>query len=523
MSAASALGCRECWFLVAAVRNEASDTSLTRWRALVFVQGAFSLLFALFLLVPMAVDFFMGGEDWEGFATAFSVSAVVGSVCLHFGKSGPIGRHETVYLICAVWTVLSILAAIPFLVSETAKLSYADALFEAVSGLTTTGATVLYNLQAKSPGILLWRVMLNFIGGLGVIAIGVLLLPCLKVVGLKDIYGVESATARQRFKLSVFRTVLYISCMYAMLLVLCTGAYKIAGMSAFDAICHAMSTVSTGGFANYDSSLGHFNSAAIEIVAIVFMLLSSCPFVVYLRLALEGRFRSKQFVVFVCVLVVFSLLGAVNLYSRNMLPEAEFPEVLRRSAFILVSLATSTGFSNCDYSSWGFLAVSGTILTLCGGCSGSTNSGLKMHRIVILVRGGYRYVKHMLMRTPFTVSEQSAREEALPEAGAFFFLYVFVFCIACIIVAWSEDDLATIVTSVSSTFTNTGPGIGDVVGPHGTYAPVSATVKFVLTVLMLIGRLELVPVFVLILSLLRGGAGRLLGIGRGAKMLDMFR
>ncbi|MFV9881383.1 MAG: TrkH family potassium uptake protein [Anaplasma ovis] len=513
---------------MAVVRNEACGTSLTHCRALIFIQGAFSLLFALFLLVPMAVDFCMGGGDWESFATAFSVSAIVGSVCLHGGKSGPIGRHETVYLICAVWTILPVLAAIPFFVSETTRLPYVDALFEAMSGLTTTGATVLSNLQAKSPGILLWRAMLNCIGGLGVITIGVLLLPCLKVVGLKDIYGVESPTVPQQFKFSVFRTVLYITCVYAVLLVLCAGAYKIAGMSVFDAICHAMSTVSTGGFANYDSSLGYFDSAAIEIIAIVFMLLSSCPFVVYLRLVLEGRFRSKQFVVFICILAVFSLLGAINLYGKNVLPEAEFPEVLRRSTFTLVSLATSTGFANCDYSTWGFLAVTGTILTLCGGCSGSTNSGLKMHRIVILVHGGYRYVRNMLMRAPLTSAYRQwqpvVREgSALPEAGAFFFMYVFVFCIACIIVAWSESDLATIVTSVASTFANTGPGIGEVIGPNGTYASLSTTVKFVLTVLMLIGRLELVPVFVLLLSLLQSDARRLPVVRKGAKMLDMFR
>ncbi|ACZ48922.1 potassium uptake protein [Anaplasma centrale str. Israel] len=511
--------------LVAVVHNKACGTFLTHWRSLVFIQGVFSLLFALFLSIPMVVDVCMGGGDWESFATAFSVSAAVGAVCLHGGKSGPIGRHETIYLICAVWIVLPMLAAIPFFVSDTTGLTYVDALFETVSGLTTTGATVLSNLHAKSPGILLWRVMLNFIGGLGVIAIGVLLLPCLKVVGLKDIYGVESPTVRQ-FKLSIFRAVLYITCLYVVLLVLCAAAYKIAGMSVFDAICHAMSTVSTGGFANYDDSLGHFDSVAIEIIAIVFMLLSSCPFVVYLRLVLEGRFQSKQFAVFVCVLAAFSLLGAINLYNRGVLPGEEFPAVLLRATFILVSLATSTGFANCDYSTWSFLAVTGTILTLCGGCSGSTNSGLKMHRIVILVRGGYRYVKNLLMQAPFaTPHKQSVREEEalLPEAGAFFFLYVFVFCIACIIVAWGESDLATIVTSVSSTFANTGPGIGEVVGPNGTYASLSVTVKCVLTVLMLVGRLELVPVFVLLLSLLQGSVGRLLRVRNGAKMLDMFR
>ena len=512
--------------LVAVVRNKMCGTSLN-WRALIFIQGAFSLLFALFLLVPMAVDFCMGGGDWESFATAFSVSTIVGSVCLYSGKSGPIRRYETVYLVCAVWTTLPVLAAIPFCISETTRLPYVDALFEAVSGLTTTGATVLSNLQAKSPGILLWRVMLNCIGGLGVITIGVLLLPCLKVVGLKDIYGVESPTVLQQLKFSAFRTVLCITYVYAVLLVLCAGAYKIAGMSVFDAICHAMSTVATGGFANYDSSLGHFDSAVIEIIAIVFMLLSSCPFVVYLRLVFEGRFQSRQFVVFICVLAVFSLLGAINLYSRNVLPEAEFPEVLRRSTFVLVSLATSTGFANCDYSTWGFLAVTGTILTLCGGCSGSTNSGLKMHRIVILVRGGYRYIKNTLVRAPLTATYrqwQPVREwSALPEAGAFFFMYVFVFCISCIIVAWSENDLATIVTSVSSTFANTGPGVGEIVGPNGTYSSLSTTVKFVLTVLMLIGRLELVPVFVLLLSLLQSGTGRLPLIRESAKMLDMFR
>ncbi|MCU7611302.1 TrkH family potassium uptake protein [Anaplasma capra] len=484
---------------------------------MVFVQGAFAALFAFFFLIPIAVDAYTREGDWAGFAFALFVCVVVGIACLLNGKSGRIGRREAVYLVCAIWVMLPMLAAIPFVVSSTTQLSYIDALFEAMSGLTTTGATVLSNLPDKSSGILLWRAMLNFIGGLGVVAVGMLLLPFLKVVGLRDVYGTESASARQ-YKFGNFGTVLCITCLYVVLLVMCALAYRVVGMSVFDALCHAMSTVSTGGFANYDSSLGYFNSAAVEVIAIVFMLLSSCPFVAYLGLIFDGRFQFGQFAVFVCMMAVFSLLVAINLYSKGTFVGADFLSVLRSTTFQLVSLATSTGFVNCDYSAWGFLATLCTILTLCGGCSGSTNSGLKIYRVVILIRCGYAHVRGILSRGHTTeLATKLLREEALlPEVGAFFFVYVFVFCVACILVSWDRDDFATIVTSVSATLSNTGPGVGEVIGPIGTYASLSTTVKSVLIVLMLIGRLELVPV-ALLFSLLQSSAGRLSRIRERAR------
>ncbi|MGN7678445.1 MAG: TrkH family potassium uptake protein [Anaplasma sp.] len=490
------------------------------WRGSVFTLGVFSVLFSLMFLAPMVADLLMGGQDWESFASAFSISAIVGAVCVLSGRSRSIDKSEAVLLTCIVWVVLPALAALPFVFSSTTHLSYTDALFESMSGLTTTGATVLYNLDTKSPGILLWRALLNFIGGLGVVTVGILLLPLLKIVGIADMCGAESS--ERKFRLGVFKTIQCIICVYVMLCVLCTVLYNMAGMSVFDAICHAMSTISTGGFANYDDSIEHFDSLWIEVIAMVFMLLASCPFVVYLKLIFDGRLQLKQFVVFIGVLLTFSVLGTAHLYKDNI-PDGGFFETLWHVTFTFVSLATSTGFVCHDYSGWHFIALSGTILTLCGGCSGSTNSGVKMHRIMILAHDGYKYLRGALQQGFFmTHNTRGTGTELLLRVHSFFFVYILIFCVGCVIVSWIEGDMTTVVTSVSSTFANTGPGLGEIIGPRGTYAPLAGSTKLVLTVMMLIGRLELVPIFVLLFSMFQGGARRLSRIRRGVKMLAML-
>ncbi|MGN7661603.1 MAG: TrkH family potassium uptake protein [Anaplasma sp.] len=477
------------------------------WRGSVFTLGVFSVLFSLMFLAPMVTDILMGGRDWESFASAFSISAIVGAVCVFGGRSCSIGKSEAGLLTCIVWVVLPALAALPFVFSSTSHLSYIDALFESMSGLTTTGATVLCNLDTKSPGMLLWRAMLNFIGGLGVITMGILLFPLLKVVGIVDMCGAESS--ERKFRFGVFKTIQCIICVYVILCTLCALLYNMAGMSVFDAICHAMSTVSTGGFANYDDSIEHFDSLCIEVIAVAFMMLASCPFVVYLKLIFDGKLQLRQFVVFVGVLLTFSVLGTAYLCKDNI-PDGGFFKTLWHVTFTFVSLATSTGFVCYDYGGWRFIALSGTILSLCGGCSGSTNSGVKMHRIMILAHYGYKYLQGALQQGSLVAySARRAGTEPLLRVHSFFFVYVLTFCAGCVVVSWIEGDITTVVTSVSSTFANTGPGLGEVIGPRGTYAPLAGSTKLVLTVMMLVGRLELVPFFVLLFSMLQGGARRL--------------
>ena len=485
--------------------------------ATTFAAGVFAILFAIFLTIPLAVNIATNSGDVAGFTAAIFVSAILGIQCILGGKIGRISKAEAIYLACFVWILLALIAAIPFTVSESTNLSYSDALFEAMSGLTTTGATVLCNLQEKSPGILLWRAMLHAIGGLGIITIGIFLLPWLKVSALKDMYYTESSG--RMLKHGIFRAILHTVCIYIALTVLCIACYKVAGMSMFDAICHGLSTVSTGGFSNYDDSFMHFNSVTIELIAITFMLLASCPFIAYIQVIFEHKFSCKQFIFFVAVTLSFALLVSISPSH----PGATYLTSLRYAVFTIVSFSTSTGFVNCNYNDWTLAVIIGIVLTICGGCSGSTNGGIKMHRIMILLESAYKHVctALRLCRSP---SENFSHQHlsSLHEACSFLVLYILIFCITCIALSWDGLGLATIITATSSTLSNTGIGVGDYIGPSGNFAGFPQHIKVMLVIVMLTGRLEIMPVMAFLVSALQISIRKMLKVLRIEKILDMF-
>ncbi|SCV65103.1 Trk system potassium uptake protein TrkG [Anaplasma phagocytophilum] len=470
-----------------------------------FITGMFTALMAAFLLIPMTVSFLTGSTDWVGFAGAFAIASSAGILCILNGKRPrSIRGTEAIYLTCSVWIALTLVAAVPFVLADTTKLSYVGAVFEAMSGLTTTGATVMSNLSQKSHGVLLWRAMLNAMGGLGVITIGIFLLPNLKMAGLREIYNTE-ALGRE-CKSGVVRTVLYVTAIYILLMILCYASYRIVGMSMFDAICHAMTTVSTGGFSNYDDSLKHFDNVKIEIVAIVFMLLSSCPFVAYIHIVFERRFKNSQFLLYMGILTVSVLLSTVQFQSYANTDG--YWSAFRFTVFTVVSLSTSTGYSIGDFSGCSFMVILVTMLTLCGGCAGSTNSGLKVLRLQILAISAYDNIRNILLRGCSETKNTHIPDNVRNEAGYILFLYLFVFILACLCTSWMGYDLTTAITAVSSTLSNTGIGVGAVVGPEGDFSLLTAGTKLLLTALMLLGRLEIVPVMVLLSTMLRIGIHR---------------
>ncbi|MDB1135300.1 TrkH family potassium uptake protein [Candidatus Anaplasma sp. TIGMIC] len=473
--------------------------------------GMFAALLAGFLLVPMIVNILNNHSDWHAFAFAAWASAMVGALCVSNGKNPrSVQGPEAVCLTCLVWIVLVCLAALPFYFAESSRLSYVDSVFEAMSGLTTTGATVMTNLTEKSPGILLWRAMLNSMGGLGVITVGIFLLPSMKIDGLREIYAVEAVGRKLRF--GVFKTVLYVTTAYIALTVLCSVSYKFAGMSVFDAICHALTTVSTGGFSNYDDSVRHFQSVKIEIIAMIFMLLGSCPLVAYLHLVMYRRFRSSQFLVYCCFVTICALISAAVLRHCFASGEGYFG-TLRYAAFSIVSLSTSTGYSNCDYSNWPFVAVLGTVLTLCGGCAGSTNSGIKIYRLQVIISGIYEHIMTIVRGGGYMVRNISAiKRDIRQEACYVVCLYMLVLGVGCAVVSMYGYDLTTVVTAVSSTLSNTGIGVGNIVGPNGNMSGLLPSTKVILVSIMLLGRLEIVPVVVALVTVLRIGFFQMKGI-----------
>ena len=460
-----------------------------------FIIGVFSLVFTLLILVPVVVNYYTG-YAWQDFFCAYLFTFFFSLVCLFFGKLSNLKKTEVFIVTPIVWVILSVIAAVPFVFEG--KIAYIDAFFEAVSGLTTTGATVLTNLQTKSPGILIWRSLLNAIGGLGIIVSGIFLLPCLKIINLHELYHSESSDQSKKFKYGIVKSSMYVFIIYCVLMALCSILYWIAGMSWFDAICHAMSTVSTGGFSNYDDSLQHFNSVYIEIIAVVFMLLSACPLIVYLKAITKQYFYDEQVIFFAVILFLFVIVSVVSCHFDEITVNYSLSNILRYSVFSVVSLSTSTGFVNCDYSNWHFFSVFGIFIMIIGGCSGSTSGGIKIYRIVLLLKALNAYVNDLIYPSKTTTVRYNRRyinRDFIHNIGLFFFLYIAVLFIGCILLSSSGIDFITAFSAIAAAFSNTGPGMGNIIGPNSNYYHILPLMKVLLSCFMLMGRLEVVPFF----------------------------
>ena len=464
-------------------------------RSIIFITGVFSLVFAFLMIIPTIINYYTG-YVWQHFFFSFLFVVLFGLMCILLGQPSNVKQMNVVIVTVVIWIVLSTISAIPFVCDS--DLHYVDAFFEAVSGLTTTGATILTDLQNQSPGILIWRALLNAIGGLGIIASGIFLLSYLKVYNLHKLYHSESSDQSKKFKCGIVRSSMYIFIMYCMLMTSCAILYWIFGMSGFDAICHAMSTVSTGGFSNYDDSLQHFNNVYIEIVAVMFMLLSSCPFIVYLKIVTRQCFYDEQIVFFAVIVFLFVMISVINCYFDEIMTGYSFFDILRYSVFSVVSLSTSTGFVNYDYTDWHFFSTFGILMMLIGGCSGSTNSGIKVYRIVLLGKALHAYISNIVYPTQISTVKYNRKcvdEDFICNIGLFFSLYIFLLFIGSAIVSSSGVDFITAFSAVSGAFSNTGPGIGHIVGPSANYYNLLPSVKVLLSFLMLMGRLEIIPFF----------------------------
>ncbi len=416
-------------------------------------------------------------------------SFLIGSIFLLIQKKGrTTSLQRKFYEGTLAWILVIIVSAIPFILSST-QISYVDALFESASGVTTTGATVLSNLQEKPQSILLWRCILNAVGGLGVLIISAALLS---IIGVNNIERNKS----QR------KTILIIG-IYVSIITACSICFKMAGMSWFDAICHALSTSSTAGFANYDNSFAHFNSYKIELIAIIFMILGSLPFTAYIRL-LSGKIRefikNEQIRLFFIIVLSFSALAAYGVYLYSW----DIEKTVRYSLFNIVSVITTTGFSNTDYTLWNIGIIELTILfsMFIGGCANSTTGGIKMLRILILSKNLKAHISRLLHKNKsqtIIVNGKEVKEGMLESVTAFFFLYIMLLILFSILMGITGLDLVTSISAAAAALTNTGPGLGIIVGPAGNYFSLPISSKLFFIIAMIIGRLELFTVLIFVI------------------------
>ncbi len=454
------------------------------------------------MVLPMIADLAGGHPQSRVFAATAILTVVCGVLtALACQSEDPrrMGVQQSFLLATGVWVVFPVFGALPFWFGAP-QASVTDAVFEAMSALTTTGSTVFVGLEDLPAGTLLWRGMLQWFGGLGIVVVAMVFLPTLKVGGMQ-IFRSEAFDTLGKVLPRAGEIALSLTWIYLALTFLCFMAYVWSGMDTFDALVHAMTTVCTGGMANYDASFGHFGAGA-HYVAVVFMLLSALPFVRFIQLASGTAmplFRDTQIRGFLLVLTTFVVVLSAWLALRVDDPfEQSFREVL----FNVVSITTGTGYSSADYDTWGPLAMTMFfVLGLIGGCSGSTACSVKIFRYQLLLSAISAEVKRLHTPSRVFTPRYEGRPVSLSVMNSvmafFMFFYLSLAVFAVILVLLGLEPI-TAISGAATALANVGPGLGERIGPAGNFATLPASAKWVLTVAMLVGRLEILSVFVIL-------------------------
>ncbi|SFC81412.1 TrkH family potassium uptake protein [Tropicimonas isoalkanivorans] len=431
------------------------------------------------------------------FLEAALLSAFVGGLlCIaSSARRGHLHRLHSFVLTSSAWVTAAAAGALPLWLWH---MTATDAFFEAMSGITTTGSTVMIGLDTTEPGILIWRAILQWLGGIGFIVVGIALLPIMRVGGMQ-LFRTESSEHGEKEFASAARFALATIWVYAGLTVSCTLVYTFGGMTGFEAIVHAMTTVSTGGYSTSDASFGHFQSGYLQWSGTLFMLAGALPFSWYIRLLHRRRVRSEQVQWLVSMLVVVILILTAWHVLANGSPVLE---TLRLVAFNVVSVVTTTGYATTDYTTWEpFVTVAFLSLTAVGGCTGSTAGGAKMMRWIICVRSFASEIKRIRFPSGIvTVKYDGKPIDWGVQSGVMTFLVLY--CSTIFWIAMALDfyglDLSTAISGALTAVANVGPGIGDIIGPAGNFSSLPDGAKWVLSFGMYAGRLEILTVYVLL-------------------------
>ena len=457
---------------------------------------------ALAMCLPAVADAAVKNPDWEVFALAAAFTLLIGVMLMLTARSRArnLNQRQAFILTALSWTIIPAFGALPFTFSEL-ELSYTDAFFEAMSGITTTGSTVLTGLDFAPPGILLWRALLQWLGGIGIIAMAIAILPMLQVGGMQ-LFRMESSDSSDKVLPRAAQLITYIGFIYLGMTMLCALSYWLAGMRGFDAVAHAMTTIATGGFSTSDQSIGHFASAAVDSISVVFMLLGSLPFVLYLR-ALRGNpgslWSDSQVHWFLTIVLLAVTAMALHLYMNNGFG---LREAFRLASFNVVSIITGTGYATTDFGLWGTFGLTLMFfLMFIGGCAGSTTCGIKVFRFQVLYATAVTQIRRLL--EPHGVFISYYNGKPIPysvgdSVMSFFFLYALCFAVIAIGLGMIGLDFLTAMSGAATAISNVGPGLGDVIGPAGTFASLPDSAKWLLSLGMLLGRLELFTILVML-------------------------
>lgn len=485
------------------MRRRIDLTAVVDMRPIAMVIGIVLLVIAAAMLPPMLVDLAAGHPDWQVFFLSAALTAFVGLSLVLMTRGSGSGAELTVrqgfLLTTLIWFTTTVFAAVPLYYSSLG-LGLADAFFEAMSGITTTGSTVVSGLDTAPGGILVWRALLQWLGGIGIIVMGIAILPMLSIGGMQ-LFRTESTDSSEKILPRAGQIATSIAAIYLAISVACASIYWLFGMTAFDAILHAMTTVATGGYSTKDASIGYFGSAAIEWTAIVFMIVGGIPFVLYIQ-AMRGRslafWQDDQVRWFLGIIAGGTALFVFWLQHGS---GAVGTDGIRYSAFTTISLITGTGYTAADYNAWGTFAIGLAFFLMCvGGCSGSTTGGIKVFRFAVIYQIARVQVLRLLQPSgvfrAFYNREPVSDQTAISILG-FIFVFALGFAVLALLLGFLGLDYLTSMSAAVTAIANVGPGLGDEIGPAGNFADLPDAAKWLLSAGMLLGRLELFTVLVL--------------------------
>ncbi len=465
--------------------------------------GLLLMVFSLTQIPPILIDFIYSEGEFFSFVISFVLTFIGGYLVWFFNRNTTqnFRIREGILIVVCFWVVLSLFGTLPFLLTDSIKdLTFASALFESMSGLTTTGATVLSQLDDLPKSILFYRQQLQWLGGIGIIVLAVAILPFLGVGGMELYHAEYSGISKDRLTPKVRQTAIALWKIYLSLTILCTLGYFFSGMSFFDAVSHSFSTIAIGGFSTHDASIGYFNSMSVELVAMFFMFLSginfSLHFVVWNNRNFVDYWRDSEFKTYIFILISATVIILITLGLNNQYNNST--DTLRYGLFQTISMATTTGFVSQKFSSWPVaIPLFLILLSFIGACVGSTGGGIKVVRVLMMFRLGMKEIKkfiHPSAQVNVKLNQSSVSEQTLVSVLGFFSLYAIAFILILTMLMFTGLDQVSSFSATAATMNNLGPALGTVAD---NYSALGDTAKWILSFSMLIGRLEVLTIIAL--------------------------
>ena len=473
---------------------------MSNYKTVFFTLGILQIILGIFMLIPLIFQFFYNEVD-SSFFGASIVTIIFGTLFFlsNLDHDKKLNLQQAFLLTALSWLSIAIFGSLPFIFSNV-DFSFTNAFFESMSGITTTGSTVIADLENMPKGILLWRAILQWLGGIGIIVMAITLMPIMNVGGMQ-LFKISNNDTSEKILPKSKEIALRLIYIYLILTTLCGTSYFFLGMNFFDSLTHSMTTIATGGFSNYNESIGFFNSFHIEISAMIFIILGSLPFIAYIKF-LNGNkkifFSDIQITTFIKIILLSVVILSLYLIFNNS------NELHLRSIFFnVISILTGTGYVNDQFDNWGsFPLIMFLALMFIGGCAGSTTCGIKIFRIQIL----YSLISNQLKKIIFPkgifvlkYDKNPVDNNFISSIISFIYLYLVIFFIITALLSLSGLDFITSISGAATSISNVGPGLGSIIGPNGNFSSLPDISKWILSIGMILGRLELFAILVLFL------------------------